>query len=306
MIRFVFAIATVATASLGFAGAAIGKPVNPEPTTLAPVMNWNVDFAEDSCALRRMFGEEGQRVYLELRQYEPGNPLVAMVASNDFDRLNRPRDFSFSFAPDAEFQEVDFPMGIDSDDLGKGAMFYTSLMTAEQRALSGELRSGHSIPLAIEDKVRDTREAAITHVTVNGLFEEPIVLETGSIHPAMGVMRQCMDELVEHWGVDVEAHRTLLRTVQPLEMNSWVRRVQQYYPRSALMRGQQAYVRIRLNVSEEGRATDCAIQASFNEAVFDEAACRQLLRYSRFEPALDANGDPIASYWHTAVRYQVS
>jgi hypothetical protein len=39
--------------------------------------------------------------------------------------------------------------------------------------------------------------------------------------------------------------------------------------------------------------------------VFDEHACKTSMRYARFEPALDANGVPVASFFMTTVVYQV-
>ena len=69
---------------------------------------WVMDYAEDSCALRSLFGEEGQQVYLELRQYQPGELMQLIVSSDDFRR--RDRGFSFrsnrgvtaNFIPDSD------------------------------------------------------------------------------------------------------------------------------------------------------------------------------------------------------------
>ncbi len=47
---------------------------------LAPSGAWEVDYAEDSCALRRGFGEAGKEVWLELRRLT-GDGFQITVAS---------------------------------------------------------------------------------------------------------------------------------------------------------------------------------------------------------------------------------
>lgn len=66
-------------------------------------------------------------------------------------------------------------------------------------------------------------------------------------------------------------------------------------------RGQQGRVNVRLLVAATGRPTDCKVVRSYNEPAFDKLACEKLLRYGRFEPALDASGTAVPSYYATTV-----
>ncbi len=277
-----------------------------EPVRLAPASNWNLDYSEDSCALRRLFGEEGQRVFLEMRQFGPSSELVTTISSADFDRRSRMNSFSIMFAPDDAPVDDISPMGIESETFGEGALFTTSLLRHQQRELADALIRSQQIALAVTEERRDAREAEIEGMQVSGLFRQSVYLQTGSLHPAMIGMRACIDELLGHWGIDADAHRTLLRPVQSVNQDQWARELINRYPTTQLMRGDQAYVRIRLNVSVEGRATECAVQSRFNDERFDELACELLMEHSRFEPALDGNGAPIPSFWQTAVIYRIS
>lgn len=69
--------------------------------------------------------------------------------------------------------------------------------------------------------------------------------------------------------------------------------------------GQQAMLRVRLGVSAQGAPTECHMQLRMAEEDFEGTACEDLLEHARFEPALDAGGKPIASYWITAITYIV-
>ena len=75
-----------------------------DPPELAPSSNWTLDYAEDSCALRRMFGQDKNQAYLELRRFEPGMGLQVTFASNRM-RIENPASFSFRFEPtESEWQ----------------------------------------------------------------------------------------------------------------------------------------------------------------------------------------------------------
>ncbi|MEL6877895.1 MAG: energy transducer TonB [Pseudomonadota bacterium] len=66
------------------------------------------------------------------------------------------------------------------------------------------------------------------------------------------------------------------------------------YPSQALREGLQGQVGYSFTVSKEGRVVDCVVTESSGHAVLDEAACKNIVRRSRFKPALDANGNPIS------------
>jgi len=216
------------------------------------------------------------------------------------------RRLAVTFAPDDAPLDDDHPMSIEIEGFGEGIMIDVSLRSAGQRELSAELYDRQQVALAVSDDERDARESEIEGIRITGLFNQEVYLETGSLHPAMDAMRMCVDELLNHWGIDAEAHRSLLRPVRSIEQERWSRELIDRYPRNLLRRGEQAYVRIRLNVSVEGRATDCAVQSRLNDTQFDELACELLIEHARFEPALDGDGLPIASFWQTAVIYSIN
>ncbi len=195
-------------------------------------------------------------------------------------------------------------MAVSSDAIGDGILFSTSLLTAEDRARRDEAYEQGTF-FGVSEEARNAREEAIERVSIRGQFVREVVLETGSLYPVMTAMRVCLDNLVTSWGIDLETDRALTRRVQAVDMDHWKHPIIDRYPGRSLRRGDQGYVRIRLMVSDEGRATDCVVQSAFNDPTLHEAACEGLLEHSRFEPALDASGSPVASYWTTVVIYSI-
>lgn len=264
---------------------------------LAPQSKWVMDYDADSCALRRIFGDPEQQVLLELRQYAPGWRFQVTVASSTIETANkRPR---VRFAPDTVLWEPDSPILGAFGDM-EGVVYSDSFWLDSRQPAEGEA------VLPWPDADRDAREASITGLFVADTFEQDLLIKTGPMRQPMDAMRACIDELMTHWGIDVEAHRSLSRPVTPKDQRNWSQQLLQHYPTEMIRAGRNAYVRIRLIVGTDGKPSSCNVQIEAQHPVFQETACRILMRHARFEPALDARGSPIASYFTTAIIYQLS
>lgn len=140
------------------------------------------------------------------------------------------------------------------------------------------------------------RKAAVTYLSISRSVGKAIRLETGSLRAPLTALDKCVDNLLTTWGIDVARHATLSRIVAPRESpGNWV--TDNDYPTGPLMRGQQGVVNFRLSVDSSGAVTACNIQQSTRPAEFDEAVCKALTRRAKFHPALDAQGNTLASYY---------
>ncbi len=269
---------------------------------LSPSTPWNLEYAEEGCVARRLFGEVGQQTYFALHRYSPKDGLRLTIASDDLDR--RIRRIGVTFLPNTVRDwEHDGAYRITVDEWGEGILANVTLLDEIQQQLASN-RETRGDP-RLSDEAVHAREAEVDGVLVEGVFRDPVYLSTGSLGPIMGAMRTCLDDLVESWGIDMEVQQTLSRPVVPKDARRWTRIISENYPRTELSRGQQAYVRARMIVSEEGLPTSCVVQNLMNDESFNILACELLMKNARFEPALDANGVPVRSYWTTAIRYQI-
>ncbi len=96
------------------------------------------------------------------------------------------------------------------------------------------------------------------------------------------------------------------RGVQPKNQRSWAARIQENYPRRAAQEEIEGTVGVRVTVTADGRATACQVTASSGSSILDEAACKDLERYGRFDPALDDDGNPISASWPTRITYKLN
>jgi len=96
------------------------------------------------------------------------------------------------------------------------------------------------------------------------------------------------------------------RGVSPDNQGRWAARIQENYPATAVRREIEGQVGVTVQVGTDGRVSSCTVSRSSGESILDDAACQGMERYARFNPALNAAGDPIASSFSTTIVYQLN
>jgi outer membrane biosynthesis protein TonB len=272
-----------------------GQAAEQPPLTLAPTSQWVVDAADDGCALRRTFGDGKSTATVEFRQVSPVDRYELAILS---DTLPRTRE-----APQIRFQPVEErfepPLQFSATDHRRhGVLFRTTLRPT---ALTPATEAPPSWPNA----ERDAREAVVTKLVVTGSFERDLVLPTGGMNEPIEAMRDCVREAVTRWGLDSNAQETLSQTVRPLRQVDWVKRTMEAYPPDMRSQQKSARVPIRLIIGTDGTPTNCVASKGSAELAFEQAACATAMRHYRFDPALDADRQPVMSYYITTIVYQI-
>lgn len=93
--------------------------------------------------------------------------------------------------------------------------------------------------------------------------------------------------------------------VTPKGQARWQRRIIDNYPSRALREETEGTVRIRVTVGPDGRVSQCSGSGS-GSSILDQAACKSMTRYARFNPALDDAGNPTSGSWSTSITYQIN
>ena len=84
---------------------------------------------------------------------------------------------------------------------------------------------------------------------------------------------------------------------------NWAARIQGDYPSSALRREEQGTVGMRITVGADGRVEACSVTSSSGSSALDEAACRGMQRYARYDPALNSAGNAVSTTMSQSIRY---
>jgi TonB family protein len=277
-----------------------------EPSRLSPSTVWNVDYSDDSCRLVRRFGEGDRSIILVMDRYAPGDTFRLMLYGHPLRRARSTRALTLRFGPTEIDQRVPFreahlgglPALIVAQELKIAPVTETEAALQRRLHARGETHLFNPAPLD------PAREEAVDHLNIDAPGLSPLVLETGSLGPPFSALRQCIDELLTHWDIDVERHRSLTRKAIPAGSPArWI--TDRDYPGAALGRGEEAIVHFRLIVDPRGRVSDCRIQQSTPGEAFRQAVCNTIARRAQFEPALDADGNPIQSYYVSTVSFRM-
>lgn len=93
------------------------------------------------------------------------------------------------------------------------------------------------------------------------------------------------------------------RAATPMGVAEWGPRVQGDYPSVALRNEEHGTVTMRITIDVSGRVSACEVTKSSSSASLDAAGCRAMMTYARYNPALDKDGNPIASTSTQSIRY---
>jgi protein TonB len=77
------------------------------------------------------------------------------------------------------------------------------------------------------------------------------------------------------------------------------------YPARALREEREGTTGFRVTVGPDGRVTDCSITSSSGHSDLDEAACANIRRRARFNPATDGEGQPTTGSYSNRVRWVI-
>ena len=189
-------VCIAAAPGLSYSGSAFAE-VKDNTLRLDPSSPWNLVYADDSCRIMRVFGEDDQRVAFYIERFEPGDSFSMLAAGKPLRNIAR-RDFAHvrfgelhseaevrltpgslpEFEPALIFNTTRFDVADDDDD---------------QRT-DGNAASGPDI---FGQQIAPETEAAINWISIRGRSRRTVVLNTGSMGAPMEAVRACTDNLME-------------------------------------------------------------------------------------------------------------
>jgi protein TonB len=96
------------------------------------------------------------------------------------------------------------------------------------------------------------------------------------------------------------------RGATPDGLARWSARIQENYPPRAVRDEIEGRVGVRVTVGPNGRVADCSVTSPSGSSILDDAACSGMRSYARFNPALDAAGNPTTGSYTTTIVYDLN
>lgn len=294
MIRaLLFGLALAGAATPATAGMPDDKPIE----TLKRNGAWQANYDRDSCKLSVQLGEGKASVIAQFTRYQPGDSFDLAVYGVRF--------FTTDVKVDGTADYGLSPKPIVIDGMSGNAGKYQAIFFSGMRLDGWEGDDRNKNEPQIAPKITPEQEARVSGVTLRIRGRRPLRLEFGSFAKPLAEMRKCMDELVKSWGYDPLQQAAGLRAVSPITApGTWLN--YNDYPMGALRNGANGIVQFRLDVDPEGKVAGCYILARTNPDQFADITCKAITRRARLQPALDAQGKPMRSFWIQKVKWLAS
>jgi TonB family protein len=280
-----------------------GAPASAETLEIKPSSPWNVHFAEDKCRLAGFFGEGEDRHALIFEQHWPAGHFGLTIAGPRLRTFRESQSTNLKFFDDQANRETK-PFRGDLGEFKHALIFSSATLDPSDESTQAQAEAESSLADGRLPGIDTDFARQIRFVSVRQRSSE-LRLMTGPMEDAFKVLNQCAEDLVSTWGLDVEQQRTASRRPRWINEEKVVTKIAKSYPRKALSFGEQGILRMRVMVDQSGKVDDCVIIQATIAKKLKSPACDAMAQ-AQFEPALDAQGQPMRSYFATSISYRIN
>lgn len=284
------------------------------PVTIKPSSKWVLDYADDSCRLIRVFGQEKSETKLLFESVAPEEMTMLVVGG-----ALRADDGMLPVKARLLPRKGEPLIGASAraDKGGQGAAIWSHLpfekdyddkpekkpAAGRERARVDERKPIDRIKWAAARAERMKLAEQTTGIEIEQRQGHGVILETGSLGSPLKMFDECERDLLRQWGVDPDVQDRIVKPVWTKSLMSLFSSGD--YPTAMLAARAQSNVRVRLLVDAGGKVAKCASISLFNAPDFNRLVCDVFRTRARFEPAELADGTKVASYYTQRVNFRM-
>lgn len=261
--------------------------------TLAPSAEWRFREYDDRCRASRTFGEGKDRTTLWIEQGgEDSNYNLTLIG----------RPLRHPYGPGIHIRFGDEPETIRSYISAKSSKGRPVLRMYGVNFVQPEMEKGQSNPTP-DLSVDAARLDAIDSLSLRSAIVKPIQLKIGSMSEPYAFLNICgakLSVLLSEAGRPLSAEA---RPPTPIDPEDWLR--DKDYPAYLARARMEGELSVRITVNTAGKASSCFVVESNKPQLFDDTVCLGLMRRARFEPALNASGEAVPSYYFYKVTFRM-
>ena len=270
-------------------------PAAAETLVLAPTSEWRFREYEDKCRASRSFGtgEDATTLWIEQGGVEPlynltliGRPLRNPYGNGVHVRFGEQPEFIRSYIA-------------AKSSKGRPVLTMYGVTVSQPDELARDIDSAAP---AIGFDIGDAN--AITTLDLRTSIPQPLRLELGPMLEPFGTLGLCGAKLS---AILSEAGRPLngeAKPPVPIAPDTWLTSAD--YPAYLVRAEMEGRLLIRITVNREGKPSSCFVTQSNKPQLFDDTVCLGVLKRARFEPARNAQDEPVASYYFYAITFKLS
>lgn len=263
--------------------------------SLAKVTKWEIKYNPDSCQLLARFGSDADNVIFVLTREQPSDFFDLQLYGKSLSYGGIAIPIEMTFGPAA------LPTKHHGVALTMSGADKLPVIRLANLRIDGWNDWKHPTTMPV---ITPAREAQVTAIGFKKPGGKRYQLETGSMAAPLAAMRACTTDLVKTWGYDPAIEEHLTRRATPTGSPAkWLGTND--FPDKSVVQGHNGIVRFRLDVDPAGMPSGCRVLYRTNPDEFADLSCKLLLLRARFNPALDAAGKPVKSYYINTINWAV-
>ncbi len=259
-----------------------------EAAVFAPSGGWTADYGDDYCRLIRTFGDGSNELSLALERTQPGAAVRVIMVGNAIKTYRGADEIGYALLPSGASGKTRYVVSATADKTQ--FLGFEPIFLGVPRFVPGATPPPYKRDTELEDA------AGITSLALNEGLTSPVRIETGSLRAPMAAMQACADDLLTVWGLDADKHKTMTVPAIPEQVSGGV------LPQGTIPFGDFGKLagganQVRVLIGADGKPTGCAIYSPSLSDTLNERICKLVMDKAKFQPAKDAGGQAMASYW---------
>lgn len=253
-----------------------------------PAGDWTADYGDDYCRLIRTFSDGTDTVSLALERTQPGDFLRLIFVGKGLKPFRNAEEIGYQFAPGGASGKARYVRSQTAD--GNEFLGFDPITFSAFAFTPGA-------PPPAYDPAKELETArGITAIALGEGLTSPVRFETGALRAPMGAMQACTDDLLTVWQLDPAKHRTMTAPPVPNPVQNGVLPMGTI-PFDQFGKFAGGANQVRLMIGADGKPTACTVYQPTLDAALNQRICALLIEKATFEPAKDAAGEAMASYW---------
>ena len=253
-----------------------------------PTGGWTADYGDDYCRLIRTFSDGTDEVSLALERTQPGAPVRLVLVGDGIRTFRGADQIGYSLLPAGSSAKVRYVRSVTAD--GKQYLNFDPFTLVPVAFTPGA-------PPPLYDRSAERQAArGVTGIALGEGLTTPVRFETESLGEPIAAMQACADDLLTVWELDPDKHRTMTAAAILNPRSDGV------LPQGTIPFGDFGKLggganEVRLMIGADGKPTSCIIRSPSLSQTINNKICSLAMDRATFQPAKDANGEAMASYW---------
>lgn len=255
---------------------------------------WAADYGDDYCRLAGTFSNGKDEIAFGFERTQPGPFLRMMLSGKDIRTFRGATELGYQFRPGGSAQSAPYFRSKTPD--GQDYIFLDNLSLLQVSSGPAAPGAEPAPPQMYNRQAEQDAAGGVTGVVLDKGMTSPVHIDTGSLRAPLSVLQDCADDLLKVWELDPEKHKTMTMPVIPnFSPEGWL--PGGMIPFSEFSKFMGNSNQVRLIVDAAGKPSSCTVHRPTLSQSLNGQICSTLMEKASFEPAKDAQGQPMASYW---------